>query len=86
MQNLRAAPTYRDEEVLEEEEEEEQDARSYAGDDMADMHLHDDDDFLSRRVVLRGEQHNEVISLSLSSLPMCSCYSSKLNRAILHCY
>ena len=84
MQNLRAAPTYRDEEVLEEEEE--QDARSYAGDDMADMHLHDDDDFLSRRVVLRGEQHNEVISLSLSSLPMCSCYSSKLNRAILHCY
>jgi hypothetical protein len=36
---------------------EEQDARSYAGDDMADMHLHDDDDFLSRRVVLREEQH-----------------------------
>ena len=76
MQNLRAAPTYRDEEVLEEEEE--QDARSYAGDDMADMHLHDDD-FLSIRVVLQEEHHNEVISLSSSSLPMCSCYVSKLN-------
>jgi hypothetical protein len=34
---LRAAPTYHDEEVHEEEQE--QDARSYAGDDMADMHL-----------------------------------------------
>ena len=60
MQNLRAAPTYRDEEVLEEEEE--QDARSYAGDDMGDMHIDDEDDFLSRRVVLREEQHSEVIS------------------------
>ena len=57
---MRAAPTYHDEEVHEEEQE--QDARSYAGDDMADMHLHDGDDFLSRRVVLREEQHNEVIS------------------------
>ena len=56
---MRAAPTYHDEEV---HEEQEQDARSYAGDDMADMHLYDDDDFLSRRVVLREEQHNEVIS------------------------
>jgi len=75
--NLRATPTYHDEEV---HEEQEQDARSYAGDDdMADMHLHDDDDFLSIRVVLREEQHNEVISLSSSSLPMCSCYVSKLN-------
>ena len=75
--NLRAAPTYHDEEVHEQEQE--QDARSYAGDDdMADMHLHDDD-FLSIRVVLREEQHNEVISLSSSSLPMCSCYVSKLN-------
>jgi hypothetical protein len=84
---LRAAPTYHDEEVHEEEEEEEEeDARSYAGDDMADMPLHDDDYFLSRRVVLQEEQHNEVISLSLSSLPMCSCYASKLNQAILHWY
>ena len=57
--NLRATPTYHDEEV---HEEQEQDARSYAGDDMADMHLYDDDDFLSRWVVLREEQHNEVIS------------------------
>ena len=57
---MRAAPTYHDEEVHEEEEE--QDARSHAGDDMADMHLHDGDDFLSRRVVLREEQHSEVIS------------------------
>jgi ABC-type Zn2+ transport system substrate-binding protein/surface adhesin len=66
---LRAAPTYHDDEEEEEEEEEqEQDARSYAGDDMADMHLHDHDDFLSRRVVLREEQHNEVIFLSSSSL------------------
>ena len=81
---MRAAPTYHDEEVHEEEQE--QDARSYVGDDMADMHLYDDDDFLSRRVVLREEQHNEVISLSSSSLPMCSCYSSQLNRAILHWY
>ena len=55
---MRAAPTYHDEEVHEEQE----DARSYAGDDMADMHLYDDDDFVSRRVVLREEQHNEVIS------------------------
>ena len=75
--NLRAAPTYHDEEVHEQEQE--QDARSYAGDDdMADMHLHDDD-FLSIRVVLQEEHHNEVISLSSSSLPMCSCYVSKLN-------
>jgi len=44
------------------EEEQEQDARSYAGDDMGDMHIDDEDDFLSRRVVLREEQHNEVIS------------------------
>jgi len=57
---LRAAPTYHDEEVHEEEQE--QDATSYVGDDMADMHLYDDDDFLSRRVVLREEQHSEVIS------------------------
>jgi len=56
---LRASPTYHDEEV---HEEQEQDARSYARDDMADMHLYDDDDFLSKRVVLREEQHNEVIS------------------------
>ena len=59
IQSLRASPTYHDEEV---HEEQEQDARSYARDDMADMHLYDDDDFLSKRVVLREEQHNEVIS------------------------
>ena len=50
---MRAAPTYHDEEV---HEEQEQDARSYVGDDMADMHLYDDDDFVSRLVVLREEQ------------------------------
>jgi len=56
---LRAAPTYHNEVH---EEDQEQDARSYAGDDMGDMHIDDEDDFLSRRVVLQEEQHSEVIS------------------------
>jgi hypothetical protein len=34
-------------------------------------------------VVLREEQHSEVISLCLPSPPMCSCYASKLNITLL---